>query len=187
MDLSFASILLGMLAASILYWVAKNSMSFIAQKPNEYKDVGTPFDIRQSLNGEMVCEGVIYGPTGRVVSRFVAEMNAEWNGDEGFMTEKFKYDTGGSLDRSWNLRVKENGQIEATAPDIIGEGSGQQAGSGVQLKYTIQLPESAGGYVLNTTDWMYLMENGTIINRSQMRKFGIKVCELVATIRKANA
>jgi hypothetical protein len=31
------------------------------------------------------------------------------------------------------------------------------------------------------------MENGTIINRSQFRKFGIKVAELVATMRPAGA
>ena len=36
-------------------------------------------------------------------------------------------------------------------------------------------------------DWMYLMENGTIINRSQFRKFGVKVAELVATMRPAEA
>ena len=30
---------------------------------------------------------------------------------------------------------------------------------------------------------MYLLENGTIMNRSQFRKFGVKVAELVATMR----
>jgi hypothetical protein len=30
---------------------------------------------------------------------------------------------------------------------------------------------------------MYLLDNGTVMNRSQFRKFGIKVGELVATIR----
>jgi hypothetical protein len=39
--------------------------------------------------------------------------------------------------------------------------------------------------VLDVTDWMYLMENGTILNRSEMRKFGIKVVELIATMRPA--
>ena len=39
--------------------------------------------------------------------------------------------------------------------------------------------------MLDVTDWMYLMENGTIMNRSEMRKFGIKVAELIATIRPA--
>ncbi|MBT7560389.1 MAG: DUF3833 family protein, partial [Rhodobacterales bacterium] len=57
-------------------------------------------------------------------------------------------------------------------------------GSGVRLCYNIKLPKSAGSYVLNTVDWLYLMENGTIINRSQFRKFGLKVGELVANMRK---
>jgi hypothetical protein len=30
---------------------------------------------------------------------------------------------------------------------------------------------------------MYLTSNGSIMNRSQFRKFGIKVAELVATMR----
>ena len=41
-------------------------------------------------------------------------------------------------------------------------------------------------HALDVTDWMYLMENGTIMNRSEMRKFGIKVAELIATIRPAD-
>lgn len=31
--------------------------------------------------------------------------------------------------------------------------------------------------------WMYLSDNGTILNRSQFRKFGIRVAEMVATMR----
>ena len=31
--------------------------------------------------------------------------------------------------------------------------------------------------------WMYLSDNGTILNRSQFRKFGIRGDEMVATMR----
>ena len=62
-------------------------------------------------------------------------------------------------------------------------GQGTQLGSTVMLNYTIQLSKDAGGHALQVTDWMYLMENGSIMNRSQFRKFGIKVAELVATMR----
>ena len=51
--------------------------------------------------------------------------------------------------------------------------------------YRIRLEPEAGGHVLDVTDWMYLMENGAIMNRSEFRKFGVKVGELVATMRKA--
>ena len=83
--------------------------------------------------------------------------------------------------------VCRNGAIRAEAPDLVGTGSGQQMGGSVMLRYRIRLPEDAGGHVLSVTDWMYLAPNGTIINRSQFRKFGIKVAELVATMRPAQA
>jgi len=51
----------------------------------------------------------------------------------------------------------------------------------------IRLPEKSGGHVLNTVDWMYLAPNTTIVNRSQFRKYGVKVAELVATMRPARA
>ena len=177
----FAGLLLAVLAG----YLFQRFLGFGAQKPDDYAGQGKEFDIRTHLNGPMICEGVIYGPTGRVNTRFVANMNAKWVGNDGHMTEEFHYDTGGTLDREWTLRMNGDGAFIATAPDIVGVGKGRQAGSAVELKYAIKLPDSAGGHVLDTTDWMYLMENGTIINRSQMRKFGIKVGELVATIRKA--
>ena len=100
------------------------------------------------------------------------------------MTEVFRYDSGTTQNREWRLTLGNDGRIRAEADDLVGEGTGQQEGSAVQLRYRIQLPESAGGHVLDTTDWMYLVENGAIINRSQFRKYGIKVAELVATMRK---
>ena len=69
----------------------------------------------------------------------------------------------------------------------MGVGTGQQTGPGVLLKYRIKLPEESGGHVLDATDWMYLVDNGTIMNRSQFRKYGFKVAELVATMRRKEA
>ena len=170
----------------LLYYVSRKYLGFTSQAPHHYSNVGRQFDIREALQGPLICEGVIYGPLGRVTSRFVAEMQAEWNGNTGHMTEEFRYDSGETMSREWHLNVAEDGSFEATAPDIIGRGKGKQAGSGVQLFYTLKLPENAGGHALNVTDWMYMMENGSIMNRSQMRKFGIKVAELIATMRKAD-
>jgi hypothetical protein len=156
--------------------------SFAAQKPLDYRD-GPLFDIRQRLNGPLICEGMIYGPTGRVVSRFVADIEATWDGDIGTMKEVFHYDSGTVQTREWTLTLGAGGVIKAQAADVVGDGQGQQMGSSVLLNYRVKLADAAGGHVLDTTDWMYLMENGSIMNRSQFRKFGIKVAELVATMR----
>jgi hypothetical protein len=135
------------------------------------------------LNGPIACEGVIYGPMGRVTSRFVADFEASWQGNVGTMTEVFRYDSGTVQNRKWTLTLGNDGAIRAEAADVIGTGTGKQAGNAVLLNYRIKLAPEAGGHVLDTTDWMYLTETGVIMNRSQFRKYGIKVAELVATMR----
>jgi len=162
-------------------------VSFQAQRPEDYADGGPQFDIRERLNGPIVCEGVIYGPTGRVTSRFVADFEASWQGNVGTMVENFQYDSGSTQRRQWTLTLGNDGAIKAEAPDVVGVGTGRQQGSAVLLNYKIKLTEEAGGHVLDTTDWMYLTPNGSIMNRSQFRKFGIKVAELVATMRPREA
>ena len=168
-----------------LLWVGLSRiMGFHTQKPSDFAATGPAFDMATHLNGPILCEGVIYGPLGRVSSRFVADMVGTWDGNTGTLAETFRYDTGVVQERCWTLRVDGAGRIRADAPDLVGTGSGVQAGPTVQMKYRIKLDASAGGHELNVIDWMYLMENGTIMNRSQFRKFGIPVAELIATMRK---
>ncbi len=178
-------VVLGSALMLVLTYLKSLYFGFGAQSPADYIDHhGEAFDLRTHLNGPIECEGVIYGPTGRVTSRFVGEFNSRWDGNRGVMKERFTYDDGSVQDREWTLSLGNDGKIKATAPDVVGEGSGEQSGPTVQLRYRIRLPEDAGGHVLDTTDWMYLAPNGTIVNRSQFRKFGIKVAELVATMRR---
>lgn len=160
--------------------------SFMAQRPDDYVD-GPLFNMREVFNGPIECEGVIYGPTGRVTSRFEADFVASWDGNVGTVKEEFRYDSGNVQHREWKFVLGNDGSIEAKAPDVVGVGSGMQRGSAVQLNYNIKLTDEAGGHVLSTTDWMYLTPNGNVMNRSQFRKFGIKVAELVATMRPKNA
>ncbi len=162
-------------------------ISFAGQRPDDYAETTPVVDIRQNLSGPLACEGVIYGPTGRVNSRFVAEMTGQWDGDEGRLAEHFHYAGGNEQHREWRLTLVGDGRIQAEADDIIGAGQGWQSGATVMLRYRIRLPENAGGWTLDVTDWMYLLDNGTIINRSQFRKFGVKVAELVATMRPVEA
>ena len=159
--------------------------SFGAQRVSDYADAGPTFDIRQHLSGPILSEGVIFGPNGRVATRFVAEMNGEWEGDTGTLSESFSYSGGAVQNRKWNLEMGEGGRFRATADDIVGTGEGVQSGSAARITYRLRLPEASGGHVLDVTDWLYLMENGTIMNRSEMRKFGVKVAELIATMRPA--
>lgn len=182
----FVMFLLGVAAALGAAAAGARYVGFMAQRPEDYRS-DQVFDIRAELNGPILCEGVIYGPLGGVTSRFVGDFAARWVGNRCVMEERFRYDSGSTQDREWSLSLGNDGTIRADAPDLVGAGEGRQEGNAVLLRYRIRLPQSAGGHVLAVTDWMYLTPNGTIINRSQFRKFGIKVAELVATMRKVPA
>lgn len=179
-------ILLGAAIVVALIIVKARFASFMAQVPDDYSD-GPMLNMREVFNGPIECEGVIYGPTGRVTSRFEADFIASWDGNIGTVREEFRYGSGNVQHREWKFTLGNDGSIKAEAPDLVGVGTGQQHGSAVQLNYNIKLTDEAGGHVLAVNDWMYMTPNGNVMNRSQFRKFGIKVAELVATMRPKNA
>lgn len=165
--------------------IQRHFFSFAAQSPARYAGSEPAFDLSRHLGGDMISEGVIFGPAGAVVSRFTARMRGVWSGAEGRLSESFRYASGEEQEREWTIVRGENGRFSATAPDIVGVARGQVSGAAARLTYRLRLPQSSGGHVLSVVDWMYLTPDGVIINRSEMRKFGVKVAELIATIRPA--
>ena len=176
-------VLLGAALAGGTVVLRRRHAEFYGQSPQDYEDDFPTIDITRDLTGRMICEGVIFGPMGRVTSSFAADFDIEWQGQSGVMDELFRYNDGTRQRRQWRLTMRDKGRFEARADDVPGVGHGVQSGGAVQMKYRIRLPENAGGHVLDCIDWMYLTPDGTIMNRSQFRKFGIKVAELIATIR----
>ena len=174
---------LGVLLALIALILRRQFAAFYGQKPEEYEDSFPAFNLTEHLQGSMICEGVIYGPLGRVTSSFSADFDVTWGERSGVMDELFRYNDGSTQPRQWRLTLVDDTRFEMRADDVPGVGHGVISGSAVRMHYPIKLPESAGGHVLSCVDWMYLTPDGTVMNRSQFRKFGIKVAELIATIR----
>ncbi|WP_298851625.1 DUF3833 domain-containing protein [uncultured Ruegeria sp.] len=174
-----------LLALLIAIFVRARLLSFRAQSPLDYAGTGPVFSLKEHLNGEILSEGLIYGPNGKMSNSFVARMIGEWAGNSGTLSESFAYSNGKQMNRKWYLTLGTGNTFTAKADDIVGEGQGTISGATVKLTYSIILPQDAGGHTLDVTDWMYLTEHGVIMNRSEMRKYGIKVAELVATMRPA--
>lgn len=180
---ALAYIVIGIVIASVVVVLRRRFAAFYGQKPEDYEDSFPILDIRQHLSGPMICEGVIFGPLGRVTSSFVADFDITWTDDIGIMSERFSYNDGSVQDRAWRIVLGDDDKFTTTAEDVPGRGLGTVAGSTIFMRYKIRLPEASGGHVLDTVDWMYLTPDGSLMNRSQFRKFGFKVAELVATIR----
>ena len=55
------------------------------------------------------------------------------------------------------------------------------------MTYRLRIPRGESEIVVSMEDWLYLQENGTLINRARMRKFGFPVGELIIAFRKGEA
>jgi hypothetical protein len=58
------------------------------------------------------------------------------------------------------------------------------AGNALHWTYTLRLPVDGTVYEVQFDDWMWLMDERTLINRSVMRKFGFDLGEVTLFFRK---
>lgn len=138
------------------------------------------------FGGRFDAHGVIYDFSGRVRSRFTADIEGSFADGGGRLSERFVFAAGNVDHREWTITMDPDGRrFTATAPDVIGVGEGEIAGDAIRMTYRLMLPERAGGHVLDVVDWLYRLDDGAIVNRSEMRKFGVKAAELVAVFRPA--
>ena len=58
------------------------------------------------------------------------------------------------------------------------------AGKSLHWIYTLKLPVDDKVYEVEFDDWMFLQQDGVMINRSVMKKFGIRLGEVPLFFRK---
>ena len=67
---------------------------------------------------------------------------------------------------------------------MVGEAAGVAAGNALQWRYVLKLPAADGGYEMNMDDWMWMIDDKTVTNRTSMSKFGVKFAEITIFFRK---
>lgn len=153
----------------------------------QYSEHTPVFDIREYLNGDLEAWGVLINRDGTAEPQFFVKMKGSWKGNQGTLAEEFTYTSGEKKKRLWHLRMTNDHEFTSTAADVTGEGIGQQYGNAVNMKYTLQVPRNGKIIEVAMDDWLYRIDDVHVINRTEMRKFGFKVGELVIAFRKLPA
>ncbi len=149
-----------------------------------YKGTTPKADIKEYFNGPIQAWGIVQDWRGRVVRRFDISLVGEWNGDTGTLTEDFSYYDGEKQRRVWTITKLPDGTYEGTASDIIDKATGQGEGNAVRWAYVMDLPVGDTSYRIRFDDWMWVMNDGVLINRSYLKKFGVTVSELTIFMKK---
>ena len=149
-----------------------------------YKDAEPKMDIKEYFTGPIKAWGIIQDRKGQVTRRFDVDMVGSWEGDIGTLEEDFKYYDGETQKRIWTITKTAEGQYTGTAGDILDKANGELQGNAVRWAYRMDLPVGGKTYRLTFDDWMFLMNDGVLINRSYIKKFGITFAELTLFMQK---
>ncbi len=154
-----------------------------AMVPDEYARESPKLDLATYFSGKVDGWGMVQDRSGKVLRRLVVEIDCRWNGEEGVLDESFRWSDGKTEKHVWKIR-KQGDRYVGTAADVVGSAHGAAAGNTLQWRYVLKLPEDAGGYEMNMDDWMWLIDDKTLANRTSMSKLGVKFAEITIFFRK---
>ena len=150
----------------------------------DYAQEQPKLDLKEYFSGPIKAHGVFTDRSGRVVKRFVVDMQTSWQGAEGTLDERFTYSDGTTGQRIWHLTDLGQGRYSGRADDVIGTAQGQTAGNAFRWGYTLALPVDGKVYEVQFDDWMYLMDGKTMLNKAVMTKYGIRLGEVTLSFTK---
>lgn len=150
----------------------------------DYAEKRPVFDFKTYFNGKVDGWGMVQDRSGKVTRRMYVEMTGTWTGDVGTLDERFTDSDGSKETRVWTVR-KTGDRYVGTAPDVVGEALGEAAGNALAWRYVLEAKRDGGGTVkLDMQDWMWLIDERTLMNRTALSKFGIGFGEVTFTFRK---
>lgn len=152
--------------------------------PEVYRTQTPVLDIATYFDGPLTAWGYFADRSGEVKRRFTVTMRGEWQGNQGVLTEDFAWSDGTRSQRVWRITKIDAHRYVGRADDVKGEATGTAWGNALQWKYTLRLPVDGKTYEVQFDDWMYLMDDTVMLNKSVMRKFGFKLGEIVIAFRK---
>jgi hypothetical protein len=155
------------------------SISGCASPGIEAYEKNTPkVDIKKYFNGKLIAFGTVQDFSGKVVSRFSAEIIGSFSGNTGTMDETFTYEDGTTEKRFWSFDIAEDGSFIGTAHDVIGKAKGRQAGNAIFMEYVLRRTINGRTMDFTMDDRLYQIDETHVMNQTKMKKFGITVAEL---------
>jgi hypothetical protein len=113
----------------------------------------------------------------------VVKMDCSWVGDVGTLDESFVYSDGTTQKRVWTLK-KNGDKYIGTASDVVGEAVGEASGNALRWRYVMALPVDGKVYNVDFDDWMWLVDDKVMLNKSTMSKFGFRLGDVILSFTK---
>lgn len=154
------------------------------QQIQQYEKQLPKLDMRQFFSGQIDGWGMFQKDNGDVQRRFVVSINATQKDGKITLDEQFVWADGSRSQRIWQLAQQNDGSWRGTAGDVVGQAVGVVKGNALHWEYTLKLPVDDKVYEVQFDDWMYLIDENVMLNRSVMRKWGIDLGSVTLSLHK---
>jgi len=141
-------------------------------------------DLQRFFIGRTQAWGLFQDRSGAVRRRFTVRIDGQGGGDSLQLDEHFDDSDGTQQQRRWQLRRSADGLWHGSAADVVGEAIGQISGNALHWQYTLRQPVGTTTYDLAFDDWMYLMDDNTLVNRTRVSKFGVELGQVTLFFRR---
>lgn len=149
-----------------------------------YSNVEPHLKLEEFFNGELEAYGMVQDYSGEVIQRFRVDLVGSWEGNEGVLDETFYYADGSTQKRIWYLTKTAPDRYEGRASDVEGVAEGKVAGNTLNWTYVLNIELDGEPFSVKLDDWLYLVDEDNMINRTQMYKYGFNVGEITLYIGK---
>jgi hypothetical protein len=140
---------------------------------------GPDLALEEYFDGQLVAHGQFQDRFGEVRRRFKVDIDGTWDGETLTLVEDFTYEDGATERRVWTLRKTGPDSWAGTAPGVVGEARGTVRGDTFNWTYTIDLPETSGGFRADFDDWMWQLDEARLLNRAYVSRFGVDLGEVI--------
>lgn len=143
-----------------------------------FRGMPPTFDPVRFFTGQVRSWGVLEDRGGQPTQIVTTECMGTVEGDTLRMTQRLTIGQDAPVTRTWQMRRTGPGRYEATANDMVGTATGEAAGRAFHWTWT--LATSPGNDLKNVAmdQWWYLLDDGTMLNRTTIRKVGVILAEV---------
>ena len=149
-----------------------------------YRGATPALVLEKYFAGQLEAWGMFQGRDGAVQKRFHVVIDASWEGQTGTLDERFTWSDGSTSRRVWTLTRQADGRYLGRADDVVGEAIGEVAGNALRWRYVLALPVDGKVYHVDFDDWMFLVDDKVMLNRSRMSKWGFHLGEVTLSFTK---
>ena len=144
------------------------------------------FNLMEFFEGSVQAWGIVEDRFGNLRRQFTVDMTGVIENDTLTLEEDFVYADGEIDKRIWKFSKFDEKSYKGLANDIIGEAVAKEQGNAFNMKYKMDLDLGFGELRVNFNDWMFRIDESTIINKATINKFGLNIATVTLFFRKKN-